>query len=429
MGSSVQNMWTLFEKAPQLVEDKFVASMGMAQTAYTNTMEALQALGDLAGALELINIAIAIDTTQIDIPDLSDLNPPFVDISKFNVNYSQMPVAPNIIDALPDPIPDTFPDLVVGEISGGNNTYISNLLTALKSKLLSDIQTGSVGLTPAIEDAIWKRDYERSILEHEDTKDRIAANVSRTGFPLPGGSLYAAHFEEELKFRDKRLDVSRDIAIKSFELAVANTHFVIQQAVGVEGMLINWANEVANRVYQVTKATVDAQISAFNSRVDKVAKQAVVILQKAKAKMDYNLGLIQIFTDQVNAYGVQMRAESDRVNAVARGYEAETSVFNSIVNFESTKATLALRVIQAKIDQAIANANILIKNKEVELKNYEVINSLKEEALKARGQIVAQLVAGALASVHAQAHIGATDSSSYNYKAPATLEEVLGLQP
>jgi len=427
--AGINNQWSLFDRAPDLVEAKFKTSMEMAERSYANTMQALLALGQLAGSIELINVAVAIDTTPIIPPDLSDLNAPSVDISKFNVNYSQMPVAPNIVNAMPDPIPSKFPDLAVGEISGGNNTYVSSLLTALKSKLLTDIKTGVVGLSPDVEEAIWKREYERSLLEHNDAKDRIAANWSKTGWPIPGGALFAALKEEELKFSYKRQDMSRDIAIKSFELAVANTHFVIQQALGVETMLVQYANEVANRVYQVTKATVDSQISAFNARVDKVAKQAVVILQKAKAKMDYNLGLIQIFTDQVNAYGAQMRAESDRINAVARGYEAETSVFNSIVNFESTKATLGLKFVQAKIEQAIANANILIKNKEIELKNYEVINSLKEAALKAIGEIAAQLVAGALASVHAQAHIGATDSSSYNYKAPASIEEVLGLTP
>ena len=429
MATGVANQWSLFKDAPALVEAKFKTSMDMAEKAYTNTMNALLALSNLAGSLELINIAIAIDTTPIVAPDLSNLTAPTVDISKFNVNTAQIPVAPNIVNAMPDPIPDKFPDLAVGEISGGNSTYTSSLLTALKSKLLSDLKNGSIGIPVDIQNDMWNKEYERSILEHEDSKDRIAGNVSRMGWPIPGGSLYAGFLDSELKFKDKRLDMSRDIAIKSFELALANSHFIIQQAVSVETLMIHWANEVANRIYQVTKATVDSQISAFTARTDKVAKQAVVILQKAKAKMDYNLGIIQIFTDQVNAYSAQMRAESERINAVARGYEAQTSVFNAIVNFESTKATLALKFVQAKIDQAIANANILIKNKEVELKNYEMINSLKERMLEAIGHIVAQLVAGALASVHAQAHIGATDSSSYNYKAPASLEEVLGLQP
>jgi len=408
--------WGLFNTAPSLVENKFKTMREYSEKAYTNTMEALLALGQIAGQLELINVTIAIDTTPIVRPDISDLNAPSVDVSKFNVNYSQMPVAPNIVNAMPDPIPSKFPDLSVGEISGGNNTYVSTLLTALKSKLLSDLKNGSIGIPVDIQNDMWNKDYERSILEHEDSKDRIAGNVSRMGWPMPGGSLYAGFLDVELKFKDKRLDMSRDIAIKSFELALANSHFVIQQAVSVETMLINWTNAVANRVYQVTKATVDAQISAFNARGDKIWKQASVILQKAKAKMDYNLGLIQIFTDQVNACAAQMRAESERVNAVARGYEAETGVFNSIVNFESTKATLGLKFIQAKIDQAVANANILIKNKEIELKNYEVINSLKEEAIKASGQIAAQLVAGALASVSAQVQIGATDQATYSAK-------------
>jgi hypothetical protein len=125
-----------------------------------------------------------------------------------------------------------------------------------------------------------------------------------------------------------------------------------------------------------------------------------------------------MYEASVNAFASKMRAEAERINAVARGYEAQTEVFNSIVNFDVKKVELDLKVIQARIDQALGNAQILIKDKEVELKMYELIQSLKVEMQKAIGMIASQVAAGALSAVHAQVHIGASDSASYNYTPP-----------
>jgi hypothetical protein len=63
----------------------------------------------------------------------------------------------------------------------------------------------------------------------------------------------------------------------------------------------------------------------------------------------------------------------------------------------------------------VANSGILIKDKEVELKNYEMIKSLMMEAQKAIGMIAAQVASGALSAVHAAVGISASDSASYGY--------------
>lgn len=412
----IENRWILFKTAPEIVDTKFNQSMGLATTCYANAVEAINRLAELAEALELINITIPIDTTDIPIPDLTDLEAPEVDMDLFTVEIPETPVEPTLVDTTLDPIPSDFPDLSTNEIVNGDTTYVTSLITALKSKLLNDLVTGSTGISADIESAIWYRENERMLLAHNEALDRISAEWSKRGFPLPSGVLTAMINEEEINYTNKRLDMSRDVAIKSFELALQNSHFVIQQSIAIETQLINFANAVAQRVYEVSKATVESQISAFNAKVNKVDKQAQVIIEKAKAKIEYNLGLIKIYVEKVNAYAARMNAESQRVNAVARGYEAITSVFNSEVNFEAKKSELTLNVVRARIDQAVANASILIKDKEVEMKNYELVNSLKEKAEEAIGAIVAQLTAGALASIHASANIGASDSGNYNFQ-------------
>ena len=414
--SGIENRWNLFNTAPSLVENRFNEMKDFATNGFNMAMTAIQALSRIGLELRMINRAIAIDTEVIGISGLTDRVAPTIDYNLFRIDIPVTPNQPTLIDATLEPIPDTFPDMVgPSDVNVGAQGYVSSLLSALKSKLLSDLQNGSIGLTPQVEDAIFNREYERSRIENEDEKDRISANWGKGGFPFPNAGLKAALDDADVKFSDKRFDMSRAVAIKSFELALQNSHFIIAQGISIEGMLIQWTNQVATRVLEGSMATIDSQIRTYEARVRGFGERARIIIEKCKAKIEYNVGLIRMYEASVNAYAAKMRAESERVNAVATGYQAETTVFNAQVNFDVKKIDVALEIIKARIEQAVANANIMIKDKEVEIKQYEMLNSLLMEAQKAQGIIAAQVAAGALAAVHAQVGINASDSANYSY--------------
>jgi len=395
---------TLLNYAPSTVLNRFADSETFANSAYATTVAALNALRDIALALELISRTIPIDTTSISIPEIS-ISPPTIDPDEFTVDMPILPTEPVIVDASIGTLPE-FPDLVVGDLQMPDETYATSLLTAIKSKLLSDVNTGSTGLTPAIEDAIFQREYERALIIHNDTQDRIAATWARNGYPLPNGALLGAYEEEEINFTNKRLDMSRDTAIKSFELALQNYHFIIQQGIALESQLMGYAHSVATLAFQVADEIIKNALVAFRERREAVSAKIASILETAKTKIQYNISLIEMYTAKLSAYSAKIRGETDRVNAVARGYEAEVAEFRSVADFEISKAGLDLKVIDAKISQAVANANILIKDKEIEMKNYELLNSLKEKAMEAISHVAAQITASALTMVHASASIG-----------------------
>ncbi len=420
----IAHRWDLFEKAPELVDKRFTDMRDYALKGYNMAMASIQALSNIGQTLGLINRVISVNTEIISEPNISNLTPPTIDMNQFRVDFPSQPTEPTLIDATLETISSAFPEMIgPGDANPGSLAYVSSLLTSLKSKILSDLQSGSTGLTPAVEDAIFKREYERSLLEFDDEQDRIAGIWAKGGFPFPNGGLVAAQSRAAREFSAKRMDMSRDVAIKSFELALQNSHFIITQGVAIEGLLIRWAESVATRILEASKIEIDKQIKSYEARVTGFGEKARIIIEKCKAKIEHNVGIIRMYEASVNAFASKMRAEAERINAVARGYEAETEVFNSIVNFDIKKVELDLKVIQARIEQAVANAQILIKDKETELKAYELLNSLKMEAQKAIGMIAAQVASGALSAVHAQVHIGASDSASYSYNpTPATTE-------
>lgn len=415
--AGLSNRWALFNDAPTLVKKRFDDMQATGILGFNMAFASIQALQNIGQALGLINRTITIDTEVINEPSIADLEPPVIDISQFRVDFPTQPTAPSLIDATLEPIPSAFPDMEgPGNVNAGDLTYVSNLMTALKAKILSDIQNGSTGIPDDIQDAMFSRNRERDLLELDDELDRVAANWGKGGFPFPNGGLRAAQRKTTREFSNKRTDVSREIMIKSWEIALQNTHFMIQQGIAVEGLLIQFANQVATRVFEASKAVIDTEIRAYEARVKGFGEKARIIIEKCKAKIEFNLGLIRMYEASVNAYASKMRAEAERINAVARGYEAETAVFTSTADFDIKKVDLDLKVIQARIDQALGNAQIMIKDKEVELKAYEMLNGLKGEIAKAIGMIAAQVASGALSAVHAQVHIGAQDSADYSAK-------------
>jgi len=414
----INHRWDLFKESPDLVQQRFDDMREYSLDGYNMAFDAIKALEQIAHGLALINRVIPLDTTTIEgeLDDRSDDEPDF-DESLYRVDSSGMPPDPTGLEnAVLDPIPTDYPTLVgPGTVNEGDLEYVSDLMTKLQAKIMNDLIYGSTGLTADVENAIFNRNYERDLVEYDDELDRIAANWSRGGCPYPNGGLRAAQDRITREFSNKRTDVSRDIMIKSWELALQNTHFIIAQGIAIESLMIKWAEAVGNRVLDASKATIDANLRTYEVSWKGFSDRVKTIIDKAMAKIQYNLGLIRIFEAKVNAYASKMKAESDRVSAVARGDEAEVAVFNSLINFDIQKVNLNLKVIEAKIQQATANAHILIKDKEIEIKAYEALNQLKAEAQKAIGSIAAQVAAGALSAVHAQVSIGASNSADYYY--------------
>lgn len=423
MGTSAKK-WEIFDEAPDLIKEKWEIAQEYAQNAYNMASQAIQSLINIAGALELISTNISIDEITFSPGEIS-VTPPSVP-ENLDAEFPAAPSEPtNLIEVVFGQLPD-FPDPVSTDpISSGNHSYTSSVITALQQKLLNDLENGGNGINPEIENAIFQREYERSLLTHNETMDRIAAEWSKRGLPLPDGALAAMFMEEEINFTNKRLDVSRDVSIKSFELAQANTHFAIQQAVAMEAQLIGWANNVAERIFRVSEAVVNAQIARYKVLMDGATAQTQAVIEEARGKIEFNRSLIQQYVAQIDAYKSRIQAEATRIDVLIRSYEGQVGAFKAIADFDISKVGLDIKILEARINQAVANAGLQIKDAELRMKNYEVVSQLKIEAQRGIAQIVSQLVAGALSSVSVSASMSADNKASITRTGvyPASLKE------
>ena len=495
---------------------------------------------------------IVLPTPPADAPALSDVTIPQ------KPTYT-LPTAPSFVSiAIPEMPSITLPsfdaeppnvgELIVPEplIDNGNGSqYVSELLDKIKEKILTDITNGSTGLKPEIETAIFQREQERALLVHQETMDRIASEWAKRGFSLPNGVLTALFQEEEINYTNKRLDVSRDIAINMAELALQNEHFMIEKGIAFESMAIALFNAVADRTFNASKALAELLIQAFQANVQKYgilndiyktravvyetqirgelakaevyktqmegvkavsdinesyvrlyaaqisavealiniyrvemegaktqaeinrmkldafraqieaymaqvnAKTAEYNMYRAKidgekakvdiyrtqveaygaeiqsktailhgqvegikAETEVNKNLAAVYGAQVEAYRAQITAESERIGAIIKAFMGEVELYRADAQAYEAQGNVIVKAYEAEIQQAIAQANLLIKDVELEIKNYEGLNALKIEAMKGSAAIAAQLVAGALSSVNAGAHIQSSGSIS-----------------
>ncbi len=322
VSDDIEQRWSIFSTATQIVDEKFEDGRGYALTAFNNAYATITELRDLASSLELIDSSLTF--TDIEVPDAGSFT-------------TAAPAAPAVIWNLSDSI-----------------TNIDTIGDAILTKLLSDIQSSSPAISPTVETAIFERESERAVILHQATLDAIADEWSKRGFTLPNAFLLAFLSQAEIDYTNKRLDISRDIAIKNFELTDTNMKFAIQQGLAY----------VANRI-EVYKTEVSAEIA----RIDALVRTYIGEMQ---------------------------------------GYQTQAQVFTALADID-------LKAFDSQLRQELAHAELIIKNTDIAMRNYEQMNGLKIEAVKAIGAMNAQMVAGSLSSVSASASITADNRATYEY--------------
>ncbi len=429
-----ENRWTIFGYSKEKVYARFTEAAAAAATAFSNGAQAISNLLSTASSLTLISTRADVAKTAVTFPSTEyTMSPPTIgSLGSFQdptgakvtnptldptfLTYNKPGAIADIpaslaepgltidssltaftkptavvepsMDSVPVDSDDVFSGLTLADqtISSGGATYSSSLLTALQASLLQQINDGSVGLTPAIEAAIWARESERAALEHTDTKDRIAADWSKRGYPIPTGMMTALLAQADIDYSNKRLDVSRDIAIKSFELAVQNSHFVIEQIVSVEAHLISWANWVATRIMEASKAQAQANIDGYKAKVEQKTQGGKLNVDRATVKVSQNRNILSLLEARVNYYAAQLRAEADRYVSISRSNEVNAEIYRGKVDYQRGVVGLhGVRVenFKAQNQGEAERINSITRGFATEIENYKAQIQAESESFTA----------------------------------------------
>ena len=238
-----------------------------------------------------------------------------VTIPTFNLN------APTLTAVAPSPI--TY-------VEGAQFTsqLLTDTLTILDARITSGTNTG---LPAAIENAIWDQAREQVYRQQADALAELE-RYEELGYALPPGVYNDDRIKLQTEMQNTVQGLARDISIEQAKLVQDNIKASLEQAVVLEGKLIDYQNQIAQRAFEAAKYMTEAMISAFNAQVEAFK------------------GNIEGFKAQIAAY-----------DALIRGLEMQVQVYKTEVDAEMVKAEINKTLVdeyKVKVDAALSAVEI-----------------------------------------------------------------------
>lgn len=306
-------------------------------------------------------------TGELDIDDLEiapfDENPPVLNFGTAPAEFSGvMPTAPATNLEFEDPtlevsLPDvpTLLELNVREFDGINlpdfdegempvltavaptlreyvpgAQYTSSLLTTLQNKLQESLTTGTTGLDPAAEEAMWERGREREARAYADAVAKID-QMEELGYAMPPGWFADARSKLIIETDFAERGHSREVMIKQAEMSLDFVKVSMTAATQLEGQLIDYSNSVEQRLFESTRYATEAGISIYNAQVQSFS------------------AMVELYRSKIAIYEAQVRAEIAKVDAYRAeiaAEEAKASINRSLVDQYRVQVEAALSSIE-----------------------------------------------------------------------------------
>lgn len=284
-----------------------------------------------------VNLAYDYPTLEVQLPAA----PPLLSINTINFSGFELP---DFTAQPPDQVWLIAPG-VVNYVPGSQ--YTSALLTDLQTHLQGVITNGSPGLTLPGEQAIWDRGREREAYSQADALLKLD-QMESLGYAFAPGIWLDARTKIITEGIANERGYNREATAKSAELALDYLKAAIATATDIEGRLIEYNNQVEQRLFESCKYATEAGISIYNAKVQ--AYQAMV--EVYKTKVEAYSAEVAAQTALVDAYRAQIEAEklkADINESLIAEYKALIDA--AMTNVEIYKAELEGIQIQADIQK------------------------------------------------------------------------------
>ena len=230
--------------------------------------------------------------------------------------------------------------------------YTSSLLSSLQTTLADRITNGGTGIPAAAENAIWDRQREREFIVADDAI-RDLERMESLGYALPPGVYMDARYRINTEMRARQMSLGREIMIKQAELEMENIRRSLEVATQLEGTLVNYNNQVEQRLFESSKYATEAGIEIYNAKVRAYA----AYLETYKTKVAIYEARIRGELAKVEVYKVQVQAEETKAQintALVNQFKVQTDA--ALANVEVFKAQVM--AIQSKAELEKLKINI-----------------------------------------------------------------------
>jgi hypothetical protein len=383
----------------RIVDEKFGQAMDYASDAWDTAVNLINQLSDPTLFPTINPAEITYDLPAIDISaDVDGERPEPIDPETLIFNVPTIPSKPDfkVYNGSLEPVtkPDISPVLESPRVSDGVNDYIIDLWNVLPD---------GTGLPVAVEAAIWARALARLELDHIQKYWQIETYFSSRGFDLPPGAMTGALNELTIEILRNNNDINLGIAIEQAKLTQTNTYTILdkkaQISLGIVQNSINAMGIINNTVIGKYGADIDAYKADIQKAVSKMQAEIEVI-------NSFNNTQLESFRVDVEIFKSRLQVESERLNNVIKVYLAKVEIYKADIQVAISKIDAQIRRFEVFLKEVQVQADIALKNAEIEIETSKLIYSIKVEAIKAGAMVTSQLAASAMSSVNASVSSG-----------------------
>ena len=295
----------------------------------------------------------------------------------------------------------------------------STVYDAIWTRMLTDLQSGSTGLDPAVEAAIYQRAKLRQQADRQAEWDRVNNTAAQLQFQLPSGVLASGLTDFAISAARQDADIENQIIVTQADLAQKNSQFMMQQAVALEQLIRQTRSDESGRALESAKTLAQLIAEDFKNRVQKyvsiwegrkVKVQAQV--ESLKGVIDSNRGMIDIFTAQYDA----LKTRVDAVAAFNKGltdvYLGQVQGFGEAERAVSSRNDSSVKLLSEQIKNADMALRAQISQAEQLMSGYSTEQGTRQRFSSDIAQIAAQVVASMMSAVSAGATLGYSGSES-----------------
>jgi len=238
-------------------------------------------------------------------------------------------------------------------------------LDVIINKLLD---VGSSGLNADVEQLIYDRGKARLKTENEALYQKTLNEFGSNGFNLPNGILASNVVKVQREISDKNDRLNYEIIVNQSNLAQTNRQFMIDKAIQLETVLINFFNETENRTLDSAKAiaangidVLRALIDSYNSKLELYKTEAGVFELKVRAE----LNAAEIYKTEMQGAAIESEIQKNTVDLYSKKVDVIKSRYE-IYKIEMDGASISMQIEQLKLQQLEVETKIYLAALEAE---------------------------------------------------------------
>lgn len=344
--------WRRQQVKEDIVTKKFTETMDLANEFYGLVKGYVADITNIVGSMPNIDNIIEepdVDLTQIDTAKLEEL------LREFPVNPLE-----NVV----------WPDVPTENLDYSEDVdYQDALFTSFDTKLQEVLADTTTLLNATIEDDIVDRESERDVIINQDAKSNKAADWAGSGFETPGSGLFSVQGQVDIDYQNKKLDKSRDVAVRSRELEISNSHKILEEINKFEAIRMEYKAGYWRRKLEAGKALLERGTVIFTAQIEIIRAQAVA-------------------------------------------YQAISSAYSMHASALSELARAKYQDIRARVEYAAVLVTARVAELNSKVQEMQIKYGISMDGAKTQGLLAAQVMASALSAVSASAHIASTDSAN-----------------